>query len=363
MDNVIDGFAGFSMKAVVDGWDEFIGRLPIESLPVSQLRPADTPRLGDKDQAYVAAIAESEGELPPILVHRPTMRVIDGMYRVQAAIRRGEEILAARLYDGDHDDLFALSVRANVGHGMPLTLKERKAAAERLLEKHPRWSDRLIARASGLSHNTVGTIRRRATGKDGQLYERLGRDGKVRPASTATGRRLAAEAIRRDPDASLSEIARQSGLSIGTARDVRLRLGRGESPLLVGQRSPVEGMHHDVTERDRATASTGARHPSAAQTSNPVAGLAVSEVLQRLRRDPAMRLSESGRAVIRLLTISVAASAQCEALVSAVPQHRTAAIVQVAQCQAHFWSALADRARLRLADETADAPTGGTVAS
>jgi hypothetical protein len=47
------------------------------------------------------------------------------------------------------------------GAGLPLSLRDRKAAALRILTMEPETSDRAVAAKTGLSDNTVVTIRRR----------------------------------------------------------------------------------------------------------------------------------------------------------------------------------------------------------
>ena len=55
---------------------------------------------------HIRSLAELQDELPPILVHRTTMRVIDGMHRLKAAILRGERTIEATFYDGDDAEAF-----------------------------------------------------------------------------------------------------------------------------------------------------------------------------------------------------------------------------------------------------------------
>ncbi len=40
--------------------------------------------------AHARSLAQTEADLPPIVVHRTTTRVIDGMHRLTAAGLRGE---------------------------------------------------------------------------------------------------------------------------------------------------------------------------------------------------------------------------------------------------------------------------------
>src|SRR5262245_43617336 len=71
-----------------------------EMVPLRQLLPADSPRLVGEDAKHIRVLAESEAVLPPILVHRATMRVVDGMHRVGAARLRGREAIEVRFFDG-----------------------------------------------------------------------------------------------------------------------------------------------------------------------------------------------------------------------------------------------------------------------
>jgi hypothetical protein len=61
------------------------------------------------------------------------MRVIDGMHRLRAAQLRGDHGVEVKFFDGDADEAFIAAVRANITHGLPLTLADRKAAAQRIL--------------------------------------------------------------------------------------------------------------------------------------------------------------------------------------------------------------------------------------
>ena len=59
--------------------------------------------------------------LSPILVRRCTNQVIDGVHRLIAARRRGQETIALRYFDGDEASAFVLAVSMNVAHGrLPL---------------------------------------------------------------------------------------------------------------------------------------------------------------------------------------------------------------------------------------------------
>src|SRR2546421_3267487 len=62
-------------------------------VPVRSLLPADSPRLNGEDAEHIRVLAAVEAKLPPILVHRASMRVIDGMHRLGAARLRNEETI------------------------------------------------------------------------------------------------------------------------------------------------------------------------------------------------------------------------------------------------------------------------------
>ena len=199
-------------------------------VPVADLQPADSPRLVGEDPEHIRVLAEPGRALPPVLVHHPTMRVIDGMHRVSAARLRGEETIEVVFFDGTDEDAFVLAVRANVAHGLPLSYADREAAVARIVVSHPDWSDRAIAATTGLAPRTVAAVRSRIVGLP-QDTARVGRDGRVRPLDSTTGRRTASRLIAAFPDASLREIARAAGISPATVRDVRERIRRGEDPV------------------------------------------------------------------------------------------------------------------------------------
>jgi ParB-like chromosome segregation protein Spo0J len=61
----------------------------IERVSIESLAESGSPRLAGQNEEHARLLAESGLELPPIVVHRPTRRVIDGMHRLAAARLRG----------------------------------------------------------------------------------------------------------------------------------------------------------------------------------------------------------------------------------------------------------------------------------
>jgi ParB-like chromosome segregation protein Spo0J len=214
-------------------YSQTVIRGPVTTVPVSSVRPADSPRLAGEDDAHTRALAETDARLPPILVHRKTMCVVDGMHRLRATLLRGQQEIEVQFIECDAEDIFVLAVETNTYHGLPLSLKDREAAADRILRTKAHWSDRVIAQITGLAARTVASIRSRATADLPRLDARIGRDGKVRPVSSEVGRLVASEIIASRPEASLREIARLSGISVGTVRDVRERCHAEGAPKAV----------------------------------------------------------------------------------------------------------------------------------
>lgn len=314
-----------------------VGR-EIVPVPVLSLMPGYSPRLKGEDKEHVARLAESDEPLPSILVERRSMRVIDGMHRLLAASLRGQETIDVEFFDGSAADAFLRAVETNVRHGLPLSLADRRAAAARIIKTHPQMSDRAIGETTGLAARTVAALRRRSTEMVLQLNARVGRDGRVRPLSSAEGRLRAAALLAENPRASLREIARGAGVSPATARDVRKRLERGEPP---------------VPDRFRSgTASAGPSAQSRAARPSPQRIAAPSAVLGKLLRDPALRNNEQGRQLLRLLHVNAVGTQQWPAAVASVPPHCVAIVVQLAQHYGEMWQSIAQEldGRARITD-------------
>lgn len=199
-------------------------------LDPGQLQLDLSPRLAPPDESHIAVLAEVLDDVPPIVVARSTLQVIDGVHRTLAARRTGRQI-SVTYFDGDERAAFVSAVQANVQHGKPLTLDERCAAAQRILGLHPEWSDRLVAQTCGMSHRLVAKIRRSSSGDGVQSNGRLGRDGRRRPADPAAARLRIASRLAETPSIGVRELASQVGVSPATVMDVRDRLARGEDPV------------------------------------------------------------------------------------------------------------------------------------
>ncbi|MBV9445846.1 MAG: ParB N-terminal domain-containing protein [Streptosporangiaceae bacterium] len=321
-----------------------------EIVPIALLITSpDWPRLNGEDKQHTLRLAETDAELPPILVHRQKMVIIDGMHRLRAAILKGQESIAVEFFDGSDEEAFLQAIKANTTHGLPLSMEDRRAAARKIIVANPDLSDRYIAAYSGLSDKTVGMIRR-SMGAQAGLNTRLGVDGRVRPLNGRQGRQRAADVISQRPTASLREIAEEAGISIGTAHDVRKRMHRGEGPL----------PSRNVTCRDAAL-----ELPSLGSGSEPLGApigrlvtvrpdpapvIDHSRLMDSLAKDPALRHTERGREMLRLLRMQVTGVARLVELADTVPPHRTGTIARIARQCEKAWGRLAQELERRNPD-------------
>jgi len=294
-------------------------------IPVGSLSAADSPRLAGEVEEHARTLAESGAELPPIVVHRPTMRVVDGMHRLRAAVLRGDDLIEVRFVEGTAEDAFVLAVKLNAEHGMPLSRQDRVAAAARIMESHPAWSDRRIAAVTGLSPGMVGSLRAQAGGTP-QLALRIGRDGRKRPVDSAAGRLAASRVIAETPDASLREIASRAGIAVATARDVRRRMRLGQDPVTPKLR-PALGT-------DTTAADAGGRSDASGTPATPPV---CESMLSSMRRDPSLRMSQIGRTLLHLLRAHLLTAEQRQDLIDGIPAHRTAEVAQMARVCASRW--------------------------
>ncbi|MFI0479441.1 ParB/RepB/Spo0J family partition protein [Actinomadura sp. 9N215] len=353
---------------------------PVVAVPVLSLRPADSPRLNGEDKAHIMRLAEAETPLPPILVDRRTMRVIDGMHRLMAASLRGQETIDVMFFEGNEADIFLRAVQENVTHGLPLSRADRRAAAERIIASHPHMSDRAIGQTAGLAAKTVAALRKLSGEGAQQPSVRVGRDGRVRPLDGGAGRLRAAELLADQPTASLRDVARAAGISPATAFDVRKRLERGESPLpeksggRTGRAKPAgagAASAGDAADRgagsgrDDRTATAPAPPlrfeprtvPAAPAAPDPAA------TVEKLMRDPSLRNNERGKSMLRLLHINAVGAEQLPDVTETVPPHCVAIIVQLAHQYASMWQDCArelDR-RARIIDPVASRPLTGSA--
>lgn len=324
----------------------FTHRVRIEALV-----PADSPRLNGIDENHVRRLVDVYAALPPVLVHRTTMRVIDGMHRLAAAAAKGLTSVEVQYFDGAEEDAFLRSVTANIAHGLPLSTADRKAAAQRLLRLRRDLSDRTVAAYTGLDAKTIAAIRPRSAVEFPRPNIRIGADGRPHPLDRTAERIRAAELMTSRPDLPLRAIVKETGLSLGTAHDVRQRLRRGEAPVPAGRRRAPEGtsapksppapppLPRSVDSADTGVVSGSSRTRGSLET------------LRRLAGDPSLRHSESGRRFLRWLHTHFVVDEAWRQQADAVPPHCTDTVVELALQCSNAWKRFAeDLSRRRLSD-------------
>lgn len=299
--------------------------MPVAMVPIRDLVWGDSPRLDGENEEHVQRLAETDEQLPPILVHWPSRLVIDGMHRLRAARLRGQSMIRVRYLDCGPNEIFVEKVRANVAHGLPLSLADRKAAVARVLTTHPHWSDRKIASVTGLAHKTVGRIRRDLGEHLPVTTARIGRDGHVRPLGHG-GRERAEEIVRRDPSASIRTIARAAGVSVGTVHAVRREVNLHDA---------ASQAREPVVDLARAAGEDG----TAVQPEAPDGQWAA--MMRRLRADPSLRFTEAGRAVLQVFGSHAIAGGGWRRLSDSVPPYWAPSLADLAHELASAWQQFA----------------------
>lgn len=313
-------------------YDAFLDDV-IESVPVEVLLTGLYTRVHGTSDDHVRLLAESTAVLPPIIVQRTTMRVIDGMHRLRAAVLRGHSHIAVRFYDGPDRDVIVVAVQANVTHGLPFSLADRTAAAEQIMATHPEWSDRRIAATTGLAPSTVTTIRLRIN--DGQTGDyRLGRDGRVRPLDSASKRRVAESILVTNPNASLREIARRAGVAPSTVKLVRDRMRAGLDAVTDHQRRQLAG-RVQLTPAKTQPPETG--HLRAERRT---VAFDRQSALQSLRKDPSLRFNDAGRTLLQWLDAAPIDPDKVRRVVGNVPEHWLETVIALARENSRAWQDL-----------------------
>jgi ParB-like chromosome segregation protein Spo0J len=311
---------------------------PYTVTPISSLVLGHTPRNVDTYQEHVRNLAEVESDLPPILVHKPSGRVIDGAHRVRAAALRGERSIRARMYSGSLDDAFVLAVSINSQHGLPLSRAERRSAAIKILQSHPQWSDRVIAKITGFASGTIGRLRQQSVDPDSLPLARIGKDGRVRPLDSAGGRQRVRELVIERPTASNRVIAKEAGVSASTVLNVRRRMVDNTEVKL------PKSQHRHQENGDVADAS-----PSRANESkvNDVGASSAETALGMLLQDPTIRFNVRGRFLLRWLSISREGTESARQIIDSIPDHCAATVAKLARSYALAWADIANQLEKR----------------
>jgi hypothetical protein len=289
---------------------------PIVRVPIHRLVVNGSPRLSRPDQDHISMLAQVCEDLPPIVVHRRTMTVIDGVHRLEAFRLQGAKDVRVRFFDGNDQEAFVEAVRLNRAHGKPLTLQERQQAAVRVLRIHPEWSDRAIARLCGLSPKTVGARRQRQAGEFAQLTYRVGLDGKTRRVDASIDKRR----------------QRRNGTSSHLAR-----LPEPDPSASGGETSTGKGAQ--LRQQVVAEPRSGWWHGDPSATSRPK---------QLLMKDAAWQSTDTGRAFARWFDAHQVVGDDWVGCVGELPLSRLIEVGEAARSSATTWQQLADAVEARL---------------
>ncbi|MCQ4083510.1 ParB/RepB/Spo0J family partition protein [Streptomyces sp. RB6PN25] len=302
---------------------ETVDRLPVETVFVARLGESLSVRTQLEDVTHTRRLADSGDEVPPILVHRESLRVIDGLHRMRAAVLNGRRTIEVKFFDGPEHDAFLLAVAANVKHGLPLNAGERHDAARQVAAMHPDWSNRAIAAVAGISPHRVAEIRR--SGGTAAPATTIGLDGRSRPVDGSEGRRRAAELFLGNPEYSIREVARRAAISPSTAADVKTRILRNANPLPPRMRG---GQGPGPARRDEAPSAEG-----------------MAALFDTLCRDPSLRFSESGRTLLRMFEACARVDRQRDQIVHDLPAHRAETVHELLLACAERWRSMAGEVR------------------
>ena len=345
----------FFLTAGYESSDPMTGleHLPEVDVPISGLVPGFFLRQTGTDPNHVRLLADAAGsaQLPSILVQRNRSRIIDGMHRVEAAKLRREEDIRARFIDCTDEEALVLSIKLNVLHGLPLSRADRISGAKRVLAAHRDWSDRAVAAVAGLSAKTIASLRNRST-EDMQFRgKRLGRDGKRRPVSAIEGKVRAAEYIDAHPEAPLREVARESGVSLGTVHAVRDKMRRGLNLAVEELRCPATESVGLPTPTGRITEGPHAptRSLAASVRRQDPRRLVWAEIAIKLTSDPALKYTDGGRAFLRWMASHSAQADEWHEFIDAIPAHWLREVSYLADSISAEWREFAEVLRNRQA--------------
>ena len=126
------------------------------------------------------------------------------------------------------------------------------------------------------------------------------------------------------PNAPLREVAIAAGLSVATVKDVRDRLARGDDPVPLGARSRSRRCPPEV--KSTAAHDVHVDH---------------LQLLGMLRNDPAVRLSDTGRLLLRLLDPRSVDPEVWERIATHLPAHCFGVVSRLVRARAARWEQLA----------------------
>lgn len=311
----------------------------LELVPIDRLVLGPSPRTSGTDSDHVRLLAEAGDDLPPILVDKRTLMVIDGAHRLEAARLKCLSHIAVRFFDGTPDESFIAAVRANVTHGKPLTFEERRAAVLRILVMRPELSDNMLGTIVGLSPRTIAKLRRNSSVALA-AGTRLGLDGKRHPAVPADVRSKVERAVARNPMSSSRSIAREVGVSVGTVSRVR-NSGRNEHEERAASRDKGDALCLGSSRGESVIAFREVVNTPKQQALEVDKFPLTPVSSQELASDRAFASTSFGEWFVAWFEAHDLAENDCERVVKGVPLSRIFIVANMARQRAAAWTLLA----------------------
>lgn len=147
--------------------------------------------------------------------------------------------------------------------------------------------------------------------------------------------------INERPDAGLREVARATGLSPATVRDVRQRLNRSEDPVPRRYRA-VAHQYEDSSAGTVLPHKPPNRPRLVAVPHDP------HRLLAKLRNDPSLRFNEAGRRTLRWLHQHILHIESWKTHENSVPDHCAPVVADLARSCATAWMMLAEQLERRV---------------
>lgn len=217
----------------------------VQFVAVDSVKPGPAVRDAAISLDHVARLELAIDDLPPIVVRAEGdgYQLVDGAHRLEVHRQNNRPEIRAVVVAVDDGDMLLEAVRANITHGLVLSIKERKSNAKRILSERPDLSDGAIAEACGLTDKTVAEMRPCPTPEspESDTPKRTGRDGVKRPTPEAAEeqRRKLEQHFEANPDSSSRQAASATGASKSAAADAKRRLSsvpdQGNHPASVAE--------------------------------------------------------------------------------------------------------------------------------
>ena len=166
------------------------------------------------------------------------------------------------------------------------------------------------------------------------MNTRVGRDGRRRPVRGSEGRRRAARFITARPTASLREITREAGVSLGTARDVRECMREGINPVLP---------EPQAAGTSPAPASLRALPSPARPAFGDPRPCGWPAILAKLSKDPGLRYTNQGRELLRWIERHMIKPDEWSRTLDIVPSRWASEIAQAAREYSDEWRNFAQK--------------------